>query len=56
MRIEQKMCEHKIFQFQSTANAIICVDQGFASKNFCVSCLTSTFDSAAEESVQAGVF
>ena len=33
MRVEQKLCEVKIFQLQSMSNAIRCIDQRFAFKN-----------------------
>ena len=39
MSIEQKLCEMKLFQLQSMPNAIGCMDQRFAIKNSCRSCL-----------------
>ena len=34
MSIEQKLCKVKVFQLQSTSNAIRCINQRFAFKNF----------------------
>ena len=43
MSIEQKLCKVKIFQL-STLNAIRCIDQSFAFKNFRISCLALIFN------------
>ena len=44
MSIEQKLCKVKIFQLQSMSNAIKCIDQRFAFKNFAISCLALIFN------------
>ena len=44
MSIERKLCEVKIFQLQSMSNAIRCIDQRFAFKNYRISCLALIFN------------
>ena len=44
MSIEQKLCKVKIFQLQSMSNAIRCIDQWFAFKNYRISCLFLIFN------------
>ena len=46
MRIEQKLCEVKIFQLQSMSNAIRCIDQRFA----LFWCIVSGLDIRPEQS------
>ena len=43
MSIEQKLCEVKIFQLQSMLNALRCINERFAFKNSCISCLALIF-------------
>ena len=44
MSLEQKLCQVKIFQIQPISNAIWCIDQKFAFKNSCISCLALIFN------------